>query len=541
MKRGSYILAAALIVILYFFSGLGLAASSQQAKKSSSKAPGKEIIRPKVETGSAPAGPGPGAVKGGMLRAIRSTFPKVMGYPPEQTPTDTIFALLYGERLSEWDAKGNLIPVLAESWEADPANKTITYHLRKGIKFHDGTPFNAEACRWNLQLGKDTGRLTDGQFVKSIDVVDEYTVRITCTEYTSVSLLNYGWLQQYSPTAFTAHGKEYLRAHAFGTGPFKLTDFQRDTLVKYERNPDYWRKGLPLLDGVEIKYIPNAMTAAMMMESKDADIWLDVAEVKYIVDLEQKGFKIAWGPGMLWALLPANAKDPKSPYANKKVREALEYALDRPTIAKTIGFGKFEPLTQIVPSFSPAYNPNYNPRPYNPEKAKQLLAEAGYPNGFETKLIALEINRDQAVAIQSYLAAVGIKVAVDIADMGRYYTSLYSPAGWTDLILTASGLNPDGTDLFTHFGPRPMTYRWGMFTKTPEFLAACEKALKTYEPAPLKAALQSAVKQAEEDAMVVPLWRSAQANIMRDYVHSDYVKIHSVTWYSYNDWMEKKK
>ena len=402
-------------------------------------------------------------------------------------------------------------------------------------------PWNAEACRWNLQLGKDTGRLTDGQFVKSIDVVDEYTVRLTLTEYSSVSLLNYGWLQQYSPTAFTTHGKEYLRTHALGTGPFKLVDYQRDTLIRYERNPDYWRKGLPLLDGVEVKYIPNAMTAALMMENKEADIWLDVSEVKYIVDLEQKGFKIVWGPGMLWALLPANAKDPKSPYANKKVREALEYAIDRPTIAKTVGFGKFEPLTQIVPSYSPAYNPNFNPRPYNPEKAKQLLAEAGYPSGFDTKLLALEINRDQAVAIQSYLAEVGIRVTIDVADMGRYFTSLYSPAGWTDLALSASGINPDGTDLFTHFGPRPMTYRLGYIQKSPEFLAACEKALKTYERGPLKVALQHAIRQASDDAMVIPLWRSAEANIMRDYVHSDYIKVHSVTWYSYNDWMEKRK
>jgi ABC-type transport system substrate-binding protein len=541
MRRRFCILAGVLVVSLCLLAGFSLAASPQQENKSSQKGPAKETSRPRVEPASVPAGPGPQAVRGGVLRAIRNPFPKVLGYPPEQTPTDTIFALLYGERLSEWDEKGNLIPVLAESWEADPKNKTITYHLRKGVKFHDGTPFNAEACRWNLQLGKETGRLTDGQFVKSIDVIDEYTVRLTLTEYSSVSLLNYGWLQQYSPTAFNKHGKEYLRTHAVGTGPFKLADFQRDTSIKYERNNDYWRKGLPLLDGFEVRFVPNPMTAAMMMEANQADIWLDVQDVNYIVDLERKGFKITWGPGMLWALLPSSAKDPKSPYANKKVREALEYAVDRPTMAKTLGFGKFEALTQIVPSFSPAYNSNYNPRPYNPEKAKHLLAEAGYPNGFDTKLLAIDTQRDAAVAIQSYLAAVGIRAAVDLADMGRFFGAIYSPAGWTDLALSNSGINPDGTDLFTHFGPRPMTYRFGFIAKSPEFLAACEKALKTYEPAPMKTALQQAVRQAGEDAMVIPLWRSAQVNVMRDYVHSDYIKIHSVTWYSYYDWMEKRK
>ena len=132
-------------------------------------------------------------------------------------------------------------------------------------------------------------------------------------------------------------------------------------------------------------------------------------------------------------------------------------------------------------------------------------------------------------------------MTLDLADMGRFFGAIYSPAGWTDLALSNSGINPDGTDLFTHFGPRPMTYRFGYIAKSPEFLAACEKALKTYEPAPMKAALQQAVRQAGEDAMVIPLWRSAQVNIMRDYVHSDYIKIHSVTWYSYYDWMEKRK
>lgn len=541
MRNRLSVLAVVLLVSLSLVVSYGLAASSQTEKQPSQKGPAKEVTRPRVETGSTPAAPGPEAVRGGVLKAIRSSFPKVLGYPPEQNPTDTIFALLYGERLSEWDEKGNLISVLAESWDTDTKNKTITYHLRKGVKFHDGTPFNAEACRWNLQLGKETGRLTDGQFVKSIDVVDEYTLRLTCTEYSSVSLLNYGWLQQYSPTAFNTHGKEYLRTHAVGTGPFKLVDFQRDTFIKYEKNNDYWRKGLPLLDGVEVRFIPNPMTASMMMESKEADIWLDVQEVKYIVDLEQKGFKINWGPGMLWALLPANAKDPKSPYANKKVREAVEYAIDRQTIAKTLGFGKFEALAQIVPSFSPAYNPNYNPRPYSPEKAKQLLAEAGYPNGFDTKLLAWDTSRDAATAVQTYLTAVGIRVTLDLADMARYFAAVFSPAGWTDLVLAASGINPDGTDLFTHFGPRPMTYRFGFIAKSPEFLGACEKALKTHEPAALKSSLQQAVRQASEDATVIPLWRSAQVDIMRDYVHTDYIKVHSVTWYSYYDWMEKRR
>jgi ABC-type transport system substrate-binding protein len=277
------------------------------------------------------------------------------------------------------------------------------------------------------------------------------------------------------------------------------------------------------------------------VEKGEVDAWSEVSVMKNVIDLEKKGLKVNWGPGMLWALLPANGKNPKSPYANKKVREAVEYALDRPTIAKTIGFGKYEPLTQMVPSASPAYNKGYDPRPYNPEKAKQLLSEAGYPNGFDTKLMVLETGRNAATAIQTYLAAVGIRTTIDIADMGRYFGALFGPDGWTDLVMTPSGINPDATDLFVHFGPRPMTYRWGYIAKSPEFLAFCEKALKTYEQAAMYKALQQAVKQAGDDAMVIPLWRSGQANVMNPRVHTDFPKIHSTTWYSHQDWMEKHK
>ena len=85
---------------------------------------------------------------GGILKGIRQNFPKVLGYPPEMSPTDSIAALPYAERLTNWDAKGNMVPELAESWEEDRDKLTITFHLRKGVRFSDGTPFNAEAVKW---------------------------------------------------------------------------------------------------------------------------------------------------------------------------------------------------------------------------------------------------------------------------------------------------------------------------------------------------------------------------------------------------------
>jgi ABC-type transport system substrate-binding protein len=481
-------------------------------------------------------------VKGGVLKGMRSIFPKNLGYVPEWAPADFISALPWAERLVYWDEKGGFVPNLLESWKIDQKGKTITFHLRKGVRFTDNTPFDAESLEANLDLNLKSGRILDGEFIKSIDIIDKNTLRLNLSELTSASMLNYAFnVQVVSVPAIDKNGKEWARKNGIGTGPFKLADFKSDTYIKYVRNDSYWRKGYPLLDAISLDFVPDPITASMKMESREMDIWMDIPNVKMALDLQQKGLKITWGPGMLYALLPNTNKPrkPDSPLLNKKVREAIEYAIDRPAVAKAVGFGQYEPLTQIVPSFSPAYIPGFNPRPYSPDKAKQLLAEAGYPNGFEVKMITDAGSRDAATAIQAYLGAVGIRVNIDIADTARYAAAMFSPFGWDELALAASGIHPSGTDLYQHFGPRPLTYRFDYIKKTPEYLAACDKALHTYEEKAMKRAMQEIVRKASEDAMIIPVFRSAQPNVMQPYVHTDYPKRHVIQWNVWEDWMGK--
>ncbi len=474
---------------------------------------------------------------GGILKANRGTFPKVIGLPTEMSPTDRIFSFPIAEKLTNWDAAGNMIPELAESWDEDPEGKTITYHLRKGVTFHDGSPFNAEAVRWNLQMRLDRKRLTDGKYVKSMEVLDEHTLRVNVHDYHAELAFNYGWQQMYSKKAFETHDEDWIRKNGVGTGPFKFVEFKRDTVIKYARNDNYWQKGYPYLDGMEIRFIPDIMTGSAMLQSKEVDGWLEVTDVQMVLDLEEKGYKVNWGPGMFWAILP-NSSDPKSPYADKRVREAIEYAIDRPTLAKLLGYGKYEPLTQMSYAAAPSYVPGYDPRPYNPEKAKQLLAEAGYPNGFETTLLTESNNQDSAAALKVYLEAIGLKVRLDLADLGRYFGAIFQ-SGWSDLVFAANGIDPDGTELFVHFGPEPMTYRTGNIKKSPEFLAACDDALHTYDKAKVMGKLKQIVKQGGEDAMVIPVYRSAQAYVMQPYVHDKYMLIHTIVWHPHDTWMEK--
>ncbi|MFP4642664.1 MAG: ABC transporter substrate-binding protein [Dehalococcoidia bacterium] len=391
--------------------------------------------------------------------------------------------------------------------------------------------------KFNWQQELDQGALTDGEYLESMEIVDEYTLRMHVTEYYSTMVENYGWDLMFSPTAIQNNGVEWARTHAVGTGPFKLVDFKRDVSITYEKNDNYWREGMPYLDGMEIQFIPDVMTARSMLEAGESDVWMEMNEVKHVLDLEKKRYKTNKGLGYLWALLP-NSSDPDSPLSDERVRAAIEYAIDRPALVETIGLGEFEPLHQLASSEWPGYVEGYDPRPYNLEKAKQLLDEAGYADGFKIKLLARTDSKDPAAMIKDYLSEVGIEVQLDVADMGRYYASVFSD-GWEGLVFTLSGINPTPTDLFVHYGSNPLTYNTGDIKKSDRFLNLCEQALHTFNQAERIDLIKQAVKQAGEDAMIIPLYRETHASVLQPYVHSDYFKLHSVIWPAHKTWMEE--
>ncbi|OGN95371.1 MAG: hypothetical protein A2Y89_02220 [Chloroflexi bacterium RBG_13_51_18] len=496
-----------------------------------------------VFTGCGGGGEATGA-SGGTLRCISGAIPNNLGYPPEKAPSDNFLMLPVLERLAEWDEGGNMIPVLAESWDVDADAMTITWNLKQSIKFTDGSDWNAEALRWNFQLGIDNNRLTDGQYVESLEVVNAHALKMHLTAFSWMMIENYGLIQVISPTAFENSGTTaeeratWARANAVGTGPFTVADWKRDDHIKFVKNPNYWQEGLPYLDAIEIRYIPDAMVAAATIEAGDADMWFAVSSVQNIIDLQDKGLKINWGPGMFITLLP-DSSNPDSPLAIKEVREAIEYGLDRPAIAGMLGQGLYEPLHQMASSTWPGYVEGYDPRPYSQDMAREKLTQAGFSTGLTFKILATSAGTDAVAAIQSYLGEVGITIEPDIADLGRYFGAVFG-TGWSDLVYTASGINPSATDLFIHYGPSPMTFRTGNILKSPEYLALCAEALDPMYKNVMEAMpkIKAAIRQAGEDAMIIPLWRTAEASIMQTYVHSNYPKIHGIMWSPEDDWMD---
>jgi len=311
---------------------------------------------------------------------------------------------------------GTYIPVLATSWELSPDKKAYTFHLRQGVKFFDGTDFNAQAVKWQFDYNKANSRSVFAKWINSCDVLDDYTVRFNLVEWNTLILD--GWTGTgpnsfISPTAFEKNGMEWTYTHPIGTGPFKLKEYAANQWIKWERNPDYWNQPYPYFDEVDIIGMPESMTALASLLKGEIDGMkeLDILNVK---DLTASGkYEIQWLSGG-HLVLYYNMTDTSSAFSDVRVRKAMEYAINKDLIASTLGLGYVEPVYEVIFGINEVGNPGTTPRTYDPDKAKQLLAEAGYPNGFKATLVTLtKFYGDYVIALQGDLGKVGIDMAVD--------------------------------------------------------------------------------------------------------------------------------
>ena len=357
---------------------------------------------------------------GGVMKILMSRPATLFGYPPTIVGPDRDFAPPFFNRLLAIGDDGKYQPELALSWDTSADGKTITFKLRQGVKFHDGTPFNAQAVKSNLdKLIPPNPVIIDG--ITSVDVVDDYTVKINLTNYNNLILYQLASsyaCYMYSPTALQKNGPDWAATHPVGTGPFILKDFQPNISMTFAKNPDYWEKGLPYLDGMQINSVLDAMTQMMTFKAGQANAIYDASPTT-AAQLRDAGYTLQIAPGAMYTL----AFDSKNSeiFAKAKVRQAIEYAIDKEAICNGPGVGLYKPAYQIVTSDSPDYNPSCPPRKYNPEMAKKLLAEAGYPNGFSFKGFFQDNTwKDGVVAVQSYLDKVGIKMEIIYVNSAAY-------------------------------------------------------------------------------------------------------------------------
>lgn len=385
---------------------------------------------------------------GGTLRIADVSDGASIGYPAKLLTAGAVRHVSPGvETLFRFDKDGKVVPWLALSKKDDAKGKTITITLRKGVKFHDGTDFDAEAVKWNFEQSIAAKQMGTEKF-KSVEVIDPNTVRINLTEWDSTiisQLCAQGLGMMVSPAGCKKNGVEWCAKNPIGTGPFQFVSWEKDTKTVWKKFPGYWQKGKPYLDEIVWTPIFDAGTRVMSIKAGEVDISATIA-AKDVSDLEKSGLVISRGKvGSGSVGLIGDSANPKSPWADLRVRQAAQYAIDTAAIVKSVFRGEGEPANQFIYKGHWGYNPAVVGYPYNPEKAKELLKQAGYPNGFKTKIIYRSNPQEDELftAVQGFLKAVGIDAELEPAQKGRYDQIATLGGKWEGLIMNRVSPNPD--------------------------------------------------------------------------------------------------
>ena len=342
-----------------------------------------------------------------------------------------------------------LVPKLATSWTPNEDGTVWTLELRQGVTFHDGTPWNAEAAKFNLDRFndpehpygfRDQGKAyvpwgwifggPRGQGVLDrVEVVDEYTIRLYMTDSVGFlpTMLSSGYFAMHSPKAIMEHGPDYgtPRVGSVGTGPFRFVEWVEGERVVLERFDGHWELQ-PEVERVVVLAIedPAARLAALRSGTVHIGVNLNPDDLDLIEsdpNLEVSLPSTALNTGYL-AMHQGQA-----PFDDVRVRQAVAYAIDQQAIVRTLYGEQFVAATQFIPPGVFGHDESLTGYPYDPDKARQLLAEAGYPDGFSTELWYMPVTRPYitapaavAEAVASYLAEVGIIADLKTEDWGTY-------------------------------------------------------------------------------------------------------------------------
>jgi peptide/nickel transport system substrate-binding protein len=463
-----------LLVMAFIVAGCGTGTTSN-TPSSTGPAPTTPVatqttsVTPHTSTSTVPATPSATPTQagkqkyGGTLTWIAASGPAgPIGYVPEVTGPNGVTPIICFEALLKEMLDGTLKPGLAKSWDINSSadSPSVTFHLQQGVKFSDGTDFNAAAVKWNLDNIKKTPYFaTASANWKSIEVVDNYTVRVNFTGWQNTLIRGFADTMSYmeSPTAFEKNGIDWARYNMVGTGPFLQKNYQKDVTLSGTRNPNYWQAGKPYLDGVTYLFVADDLTAVALFKSGGGDI-VGTSNPTELKDLVAEGDIVVsqyLGPT---SLIP-DAANADSPWSNPLVRQAAEYAIDKEAMANTFGYG-FKAAYQFSTPASQAYDPNIQGRHYDVAKAKELMAQAGYPNGFKTTILASPIflNRDAVVALQSYLSKIGIQADMQFPGFAQW-SDLSTKPWHNGLIWTSINEWGNQNSTFNYFlGAPPVIY-----------------------------------------------------------------------------------
>ncbi|WP_216831596.1 ABC transporter substrate-binding protein [Alkalihalobacterium elongatum] len=441
------------------------------------------------------------------------------------------------ETLLEFDADSFEVgPGLATEWSVENDGLLYTFKLREGVKFHDGTDFNAEAVKLNFERWADKSheynfadegytysvygtqfggfKGDEGHVIEEINVLGDHEIEFVLNKPLGSFIQNMGmsYFAITSPAAFEEHGST-INENPVGTGPFKFVSWTRDDSIVLEKNEDYWMEGYPKLDRVIFRVIPDNSARLTALRAGEVDIMdgLNPDDVVTIEgDSELQVFERATNNiGYLGFHVE------KEPFNNKLVRQAVNHAINKEDLIFALYGGMAQPAKNAVPPGYLGYNDEIQEYEFNLDRAKELLAEAGYPDGFEFDLWTMPVARPYmpdpqraAEAIQAELAKINVKANIVTHEWATYLEK--TEAGEQDMFMLGwSGVNGDPDYFLSNLlSSHAIPGGNRTFYANEEVTALLDQAKTTYDEDVRADLYMKAQALIHEDAPMVPLVHS---------------------------------
>lgn len=365
----------------------------------------------------------PVMANGNIVVAVASNFTTLDPYDANDSLSQSVAKSFY-QGLFGFDKELKVINVLADSYTVSPDGLIYTFKLHKGVTFQDGTPFDATAVKVNLDRASNpNNHLKRYNLFAHIDhsvVKDPLTIEVVLKQPFSafINTLAHPAAVMISPTALKKYGKE-IGFHPVGTGPYQFVSWNQTDFMQVKKWDGYWRKGYPKLDTITWRPVVDNNTRAAMLQTGEATFAFPLPFEQAPRLAGNTKLKVESWPSNMQRYISLNVT--QKPFDNPKVREALNYAINREALVKVAFSGYAVPAKGIVPP-SIAFAQSYPTPVYNPAKARQLLKEAGYPDGFTTSLWSSH-NHSTAQKVlqftQQQLSQIGVKAQVTAMDAGQ--------------------------------------------------------------------------------------------------------------------------
>ncbi|MFP4450470.1 MAG: ABC transporter substrate-binding protein [Rhodosalinus sp.] len=434
--------------------------------------------------------------------------------PPHLDPTGgaagAIDSVLYAnvfEGLTRFTESGEVVPGLAESWEISEDGLTYTFALREGVTFHDGTTMDAEDVKFTLDRARaeDSTNAQKQLFaaIESVEVVDPQTLRVTLSQQDGMFLFNMAWGDA---VIVAPDSVGEIKSKPVGTGPFRFVSWTQGDSIELARHDDYWGEA-PALEEATFKFIsdPTAAFAAMMAEDIDAFMAFPAPENLPQFEADPR-FQVLIGSTEGETVLSTNNAQP--PLDDRRVRKAIAHAIDRQSIIDGAMFGYGTPIGSHFAPHHPAYLDLTDNSAHDPELARQLLADAGYPDGFATtlKLPPPSYARRGGEIVAAQLREVGIETEITNLEWAQWLEEVFTNKNY-------------GLSIVSHTEPMDI----GIYARpdyyfqydNPDFQALMDELNTTTDPDGRTAMLQDAQRIIAEDYVNGYLFQLAMTSVAR--------------------------